>query len=328
MSAKTVKGEPGYGIGAVAKLTGLTDHTIRVWERRYEAVVASRSASGRRIYSAADVEKLGLLKALTDKGIPISQIAASGVEELRQQAGSVEALRSTQVPDTIRVAVLGDFLPGALRDGRKDLAPLDIVIADSSRERFLADLRRQEVDAIVYETPTLSGNTIGELSDMMAVCGARSGILVYTFGRSSDADLVRRGGNVVLRAPVTVDDICAAVGRSFTPETTLAARPQTIDADEASADWRFTGKAAPRRFTQQQLASLANISSTIECECPQHLAQLVSDLSAFEVYSAQCANRDDEDAALHRYLHQTTAEARALIEVALQKVAEAEGISV
>ena len=34
----------------------------------------------------------------------------------------------------------------------------------------------------------------------------------------------------------------------------------------------------------------------------------------------------EEDAALHRYLHQTTAQARALIEVALQRVAEAEGL--
>ena len=47
---------------------------------------------------------------------------------------------------------------------------------------------------------------------------------------------------------------------------------------------------------------------------------------AFEIYSSQCANRDDEDAALHRYLHQTTAQARSLIEIALERVAEAEGI--
>ncbi len=58
-----------YGIGAVAKLTGLSDHTIRVWERRYEAVVAGRSDSGRRVYRTADVEKLRLLKLLTDKGV-------------------------------------------------------------------------------------------------------------------------------------------------------------------------------------------------------------------------------------------------------------------
>ena len=57
-------GKDGYGIGAVARLTGLSDHTIRVWERRYGAVVAARSASGRRVYVAEDVEKLRLLKLL------------------------------------------------------------------------------------------------------------------------------------------------------------------------------------------------------------------------------------------------------------------------
>jgi hypothetical protein len=50
-------------------------------------------------------------------------------------------------------------------------------------------------------------------------------------------------------------------------------------------------------------------------------------LTAFEIYSAQCSNRDAEDAALHHYLHQTTARARELIEIALAKVVEAEKIS-
>ncbi len=53
----------------------------------------------------------------------------------------------------------------------------------------------------------------------------------------------------------------------------------------------------------------------------------MSNLTAFEIYSSQCANRDADDAALHHYLHQTTAEARELIERALEKVVAAEGIS-
>jgi hypothetical protein len=84
---------------------------------------------------------------------------------------------------------------------------------------------------------------------------------------------------------------------------------------------------ATRRFSPQQLANLASVPNDVECECPKHLAQLVSDLSAFEIYSDRCANRDDEDAAMHRYLHRMTAEARALVEMALDKLAEAEGLS-
>ncbi len=325
MAAKPASEEHGYGIGAVAKITGLTDHTIRVWERRYQAVVAGRAANGRRVYSAADVEKLGLLKSLTDRGFSISQIAANSIDELREQASSVAALSGSPAPEVIRVAVLGDFLPGELR-GVQDTTPLDIVVADSSQARFQADLRRHQVDAVIYEVPTLSGDTVATLQEFMAAGGASHAVLVYTFGRKRDAELLKQAGIVVLRAPVGADEVSAAVARSFSQDAALLSRPQPAMDDDTITGWHFTGEAAPRRFSQQQLANLANISSTIECECPQHLAQLVSDLSAFEVYSAQCANRDDEDAALHRYLHQTTAEARALIEVALHKVAEAEGL--
>ena len=68
-----------YGIGAVARLTGLTDHTIRVWERRYAAVVTARAPNGRRQYTEADVHKLSLLKLLTEHGIAISRVAGDQV---------------------------------------------------------------------------------------------------------------------------------------------------------------------------------------------------------------------------------------------------------
>ena len=76
-------GKDHYGIGAVARLTGLSDHAIRVWERRYGAVVAARSASGRRLYVPADVEKLRLLKLLTDRGVAIGTIAGDSSEQLK-----------------------------------------------------------------------------------------------------------------------------------------------------------------------------------------------------------------------------------------------------
>ena len=69
-----------YGIGAVARLTGLTDHTIRVWERRYSAVVTARAPNGRRQYTEADVQKLSLLKSLTDHG---RRVAAAGCQSPR-----------------------------------------------------------------------------------------------------------------------------------------------------------------------------------------------------------------------------------------------------
>ena len=83
------EGPPLYGIGAVSRITGLTDHTIRVWERRYSAVTAARAPNGRRQYTEADVQKLALLKRLTENGIAISRVAGDTVDRLRRQVDSL-----------------------------------------------------------------------------------------------------------------------------------------------------------------------------------------------------------------------------------------------
>ena len=70
-----MRGSEDFSIGTVSRLTGLTQHTLRVWERRYKAVQSHRSEGGRRLYSNDDVERLTLLKALVDRGDRIGQIA-------------------------------------------------------------------------------------------------------------------------------------------------------------------------------------------------------------------------------------------------------------
>ena len=66
---------------------------------------------------------------------------------------------------------------------------------------------------------------------------------------------------------------------------------------------------------------------TVACECPHHLADLVSALRAFEDYSADCESRNEADAALHHYLWRCAAQARAVFEDAIEHVAQAEGIA-
>lgn len=72
-----------YPIGAVAKKTGLSVHTLRAWERRYAVVEPQRSAGGTRLYSTADVTRLRLLRRATQLGHSISQVADRDIETLR-----------------------------------------------------------------------------------------------------------------------------------------------------------------------------------------------------------------------------------------------------
>jgi len=67
---------------AVVQLTGLSADTLRIWERRHQAVVPQRGRS-QRLYSEQDVNRLLLLKAAVDKGHSIGQIARLGDGELQ-----------------------------------------------------------------------------------------------------------------------------------------------------------------------------------------------------------------------------------------------------
>ncbi len=82
----------------------------------------------------------------------------------------------------------------------------------------------------------------------------------------------------------------------------------------------------PRRWDDAALADIAGLSTTIACECPKHIAELLMQLSHFEAYSAECAHRSAADAALHNYLGQVAATSRARFEEALERVAIHEGL--
>jgi len=75
-----------YTIRYISQRTGLTPHVIRAWEKRYEAVVPHRSPKNRRLYSEEDVQRLQLLKKLTEAGHSISQVAPLDSKKLRDLA--------------------------------------------------------------------------------------------------------------------------------------------------------------------------------------------------------------------------------------------------
>ncbi len=82
----------------------------------------------------------------------------------------------------------------------------------------------------------------------------------------------------------------------------------------------------PRRWDDAALADFANLSPTIACECPRHVAELLMQLSHFEAYSAECEHRNAADAELHAYLRRVATTSRARFEAALEHVALHEGL--
>ncbi len=89
-----VSAEGKYRVGMVSKMTGLSTHTLRMWEKRYGAVLPKRTAAGGRLYNDEDVERLQLLRTLVESGNSIGGIATLSDGELRQMAAAFPTLSS------------------------------------------------------------------------------------------------------------------------------------------------------------------------------------------------------------------------------------------
>jgi MerR family transcriptional regulator, light-induced transcriptional regulator len=77
-----------YKIDHVAKLTGLTKHVIRSWERRFDLLKPDRGDNRYRIYSQEDVDLLIYLKNQLEEGFAIGELASLGRENLINQMQS------------------------------------------------------------------------------------------------------------------------------------------------------------------------------------------------------------------------------------------------
>jgi hypothetical protein len=149
-------------------------------------------------------------------------------------------------------------------------------------------------------------------------------IAVYRFAQGETARMIDEDleGITPIRAPVDFSELRLACQAEIA--LTGAAAARTDDARAAVPE--SPADIPPRLFCDADLARISRISSSVDCECPQHLAGLLSSLTAFEQYSVECEDRTPEDAAIHAALHRSTAQARSTMERALRDLMVAEGL--
>lgn len=63
-----------YSISDLERLTGVQTHTIRIWERRYNALVPMRSAGNTRFYDDNQLRRLLNIVSLSKSGLKISHV--------------------------------------------------------------------------------------------------------------------------------------------------------------------------------------------------------------------------------------------------------------
>jgi DNA-binding transcriptional MerR regulator len=280
--------------------------TLRVWERRYAVCAPQLTDSGQRLYSAADVQRLALIQQLVAHGHAIGTLAPLSAEALH-------AVASTHAGTTARTLAPAEA------------APLRVHTADAALRERLAPLATRPdgtpgVTWVGADEPadvhlTRHARLLPETRLSPPPPGTRWGVLLRYAAAPAVARLQAAGAEV-LREPADA----AALAAWWTRLSAALPRADVAMAREPAA------APPPPRWDEATLQAFAGLSTTIACECPRHLAELLIQLGQFEAYSADCASRGPEDAALHRHLQQVSGQARVLLEDALARVAEAEGL--
>lgn len=101
---------PLFRIQAVANATGISEHALRVWERRYGEMASQRSPAGYRLYSEDDVARIRVIKELLDHGHAIGEIATLPVRDLERLRDRTKGAPSPALPQPIADVARKRFL--------------------------------------------------------------------------------------------------------------------------------------------------------------------------------------------------------------------------
>ena len=321
MSSTTPTTTSLYRIGAVSKTTGIPVSTLRIWETRYGAFSPIKTEGQQRLFAEHDVSKALLLKQLSQNGHAISTIANLELAQLRRMSNlSHNAPQSLAVPgQPVSLAVVGLSMANRI-ESQKFAAGLkqnQIRVTD-----VLVDLAAaanaelaQQPQVLLVKVNTLQTSVHADIQALVAKHKFAQTIVVYNFAPEAVVQAMKFSGVIVRREPISDIELAELL-------------QSVLFVDPARAqEFGTTGAViAARKYSDATLSRVAGISTTVLCECPRHVAELISQLASFEQYSQECLNRNAEDAHLHAYLRSISGSARSLFENALEKIAQHEGI--
>ncbi len=304
-------GRPGYRIGAVVRLTGLSPHVLRVWEKRYGVIQPDRTANRRRVYSEADIEKLTLLKTLVDRGQAIGTLAQLDLAELKRRVGHSAATAAPGAVIRPQLVLVGENLHVQAQTWRRS-ETYELVGTYRSTADLRAAPHTRRLDVAVVEWPTLHPESAIEADRLASRLNLRQLVLVYHYASQPSLRRLESSRITAIRAPLEEAALAGFIAGRF-------------GGHAPAVDTQHHGRRAPR-YDERQLAHIGKQAAALGCECPGHLSDLITRLGRFEAYSAECESRNEQDAALHHHLHAMTAQARDLMESALARVIEVEGL--
>ncbi|MEZ5502398.1 MAG: MerR family transcriptional regulator [Halioglobus sp.] len=316
MGAIELQRRPLYGIGTVARLTGVKPDTLRIWERRYQLGASHKTPSGRRLFTQADLEHLQLVAALVAAGTRIGEIASSERRTLEMLLRTRSNGAGSRIPERKpRVVFVGDALCDWLEEHQGCLVNVDALLARCA----LANMDMQlldgvgEVDSLVAEVAGVGEAAKTALAALAAKLNTANVLVLHRYSNGRRLEELEQQGYTTA---------------TFPPDPAFLAYHLTLsaavrEAEQGSDNLGQLVQGKPRLFSERELSEARKIPGALDCECPRHITDLVRALATFEDYSARCSADSWQEASVHACLYAYTGQARWLMEKALRLVTDA-----
>jgi MerR family transcriptional regulator, light-induced transcriptional regulator len=310
-----------HRIGAISHFSGVPVSTLRIWEVRYGTFTPSKSEGNQRLYSDDDALKASLLKQLIQSGHPIASIArhnTATLNQLLQQKKRIYPPHSGATPAITPTIIVGTTLarrlntPALTTETLTRAMKIEQLYADLDHAKNASPLPRCSLLLVrIHSLHTLAQQDIQELQQQS---GATIVVVIYHFGQQWVIEAMKQSGMIVRREPISDSELAEQLASALNLPNTAASKEATKLQVQA------------RKYPDEVLAQVASIPNKVLCECPRHVAEILTLLGSFEQYSRECLNRSPADAQLHAYLHEISGTARTIFEQALEKIAAHEGI--
>jgi hypothetical protein len=251
----------------------------------------------------------------------------------------------------IRIAILSEQIAAQLRTIGASRPPemenLTVIWSGTSQNELKARGEQLKPQVLIIELALLSEPYQAQLDELLKATEAELILIPYSFARREVIKQLSSERTRTVKIPVSLGNLRLSIlsllvrdafhskskdkpepepasSRSaavLTPVARSKAPPPPSESAAASVPFGL-----PRMFTPTQLGRLQEFTSSVRCECTNHLAELCTSLAAFEEYSKQCHSANDADAALHAHLYREASRARHLMEEALLALCRHEGV--
>ena len=321
MTSKATTTAPLYRIGAVSKTTGIPVSTLRIWETRYGAFSPVKTEGKQRLFEEHDVSKAMLLKQLSSEGHAISAIANLDLAQLRRMSNLQQSAphHKTAKGEPLTLAVVGLGLANRI-ESKKFASALQqhtIRVTDVLVDLATATtaVLSEHAQVLLIKVNSLQTAVHTSIQALIQKHKFAQTIVIYNFAPEAVVQAMKFSGLIVRREPISDSELAELI-------------QSVLFVDQARAqEFGTSGTViSSRKYSDDTLARVAGISTNVLCECPRHVAELISQLASFEEYSQECLNKNADDAHLHAYLRSISGSARSLFENALEKIAQHEGI--